>query len=216
MNLQWIRDCWSLFVLNLPSIVSTKALYDLFREVGFVFDVFVPRHKSNGVSRGFGFVHFKTEWDARKAISLFHGRVGGGNCISVQMAEFDNRNSGGSRVQLSRWETRRSVPGGGADWYSIPVDGDGKREIGVGRELSLHVVKVPEGVSSALKKEVCDCFVATALRRDTCATKVEGWFQQVLKVAFEVKHLTSILLWVRFLLLSFNGSCLLHRSVIFY
>lgn len=76
-NLQWIGDCWSLFVSNLPSIVSTKVLYDLFHEAGFVFDVFIPRNKSNRGSRDFGFVRFKIEWDARKAIFLFHGCVVG-------------------------------------------------------------------------------------------------------------------------------------------
>lgn len=45
VNLRWIRDCWSLFVSNLPETVTTKDLYDLFREPGVVFDVFVPRNK---------------------------------------------------------------------------------------------------------------------------------------------------------------------------
>lgn len=84
-NLWWIRDCWSLFVSNLPLDVSSKELYGLFREAGFVFDVFVPKNKVSGSSRGFGFVRFKIEWDTTKAINLLHGQLVVSKWISVQM-----------------------------------------------------------------------------------------------------------------------------------
>lgn len=74
LNLWWIRDRRSLFVFNLPHEASMKDLYDLFREAGFVFDVFVPKNKATGASRDFGFVRFKTKWDAKKAINLLHGQ----------------------------------------------------------------------------------------------------------------------------------------------
>lgn len=38
-----------------------KGTLRTFREVGFVFDVFVPKNKANGKSKGFGFLRFKTE-----------------------------------------------------------------------------------------------------------------------------------------------------------
>lgn len=92
-NLRWIRDCWSFFVTNLSPVVTTKDLYGHFREAGtVVFDVFVPKNNSSGASRGFGFIRFKTEWDARKVIKLSNGRSIGGKQISVQMAKYDNHN----------------------------------------------------------------------------------------------------------------------------
>lgn len=67
-NLGWIRDGWSLFVSNLSPATTTKNLFDVFKEAGPVFDVFLPKDKITGKGRGFGFVRFKTEWDANKAI----------------------------------------------------------------------------------------------------------------------------------------------------
>lgn len=51
-------------------------------------------------------------------------------------------------------------------------------------------------VSSELKKEVCDSFVATAIRPDICEWEVEGWFSHV-KIAVELKRLNHLLLWVK-------------------
>lgn len=83
-NLLWIRSCGTLFVSNMPQNVTTKELFGLFHEVGFVFDVFVPKNRATGGSRGFGFVRLKTEWDTNKAISLLNGRLVGGKRFSVQ------------------------------------------------------------------------------------------------------------------------------------
>lgn len=55
------------------------------------FRCFIPRNRVNGSSRGFGFVLHKTEWDARKAITLLNGHLIGGNKISVQVAKFVRR-----------------------------------------------------------------------------------------------------------------------------
>lgn len=75
-----------------------------------MFDVFVPKNKVMGESKGFGFVRFKT--DARKAINLLHGRNVGGKKITVQMAKNINRNIGESRMQTRGTEYMRSgVPG---------------------------------------------------------------------------------------------------------
>lgn len=64
--------------------MTEKDHFGHFREVGVVFDVFIP-------TRGFGFVRYKTEWDARRAINLLNGRLIGGKKISVQMAKYEGR-----------------------------------------------------------------------------------------------------------------------------
>ena len=51
-----IRDCWSLFMINLAPSTTTKDLFNLFKEAGPVFDVFLPKDSSSGQGRGFGFV----------------------------------------------------------------------------------------------------------------------------------------------------------------
>lgn len=111
-DLWWIRDCWSFFVSNLPHNVTLKELHGLFRENDFVFFVFVPKNKVTGASIAFGFVRFKTEWDARKSINLLDGHLVGGKRISVQMVKYENRNTGGSSAQTWRNDNRRGgVPG---------------------------------------------------------------------------------------------------------
>ena len=64
-NLGQIRACWSLLVLNLSPAMTTEDLFDVFKEACPVFDVFLPKDNITGKGRGFGFVRFKTEWDAR-------------------------------------------------------------------------------------------------------------------------------------------------------
>lgn len=39
-KLGWIRECWSLLVTNLSQRVTTKILFDVFREAGPVFCLF--------------------------------------------------------------------------------------------------------------------------------------------------------------------------------
>lgn len=46
---------------NLFPNVTAKDLHGNFHEAGFVFDVFIPRNKNAGGSRGFRFVFHKTE-----------------------------------------------------------------------------------------------------------------------------------------------------------
>ncbi|XXG80484.1 hypothetical protein AAC387_Pa09g1336 [Persea americana] len=90
-KLAWIRDCWSLFVTNLAPATTTKDLFDVFKEAGPVFYVFLPKDRSSRQGRGFGFVHFKTEWDANRAIQRLNGRIVCGRKLGVQIAKVINR-----------------------------------------------------------------------------------------------------------------------------
>lgn len=51
-KLAWMRDCWSLFVMNLHPVTTTKDLFFVFREAGPVFDVFVLRKKKIQAEEG--------------------------------------------------------------------------------------------------------------------------------------------------------------------
>lgn len=87
----WIRDCWPLFVTNLAPSTTTKDLFNLFKEAGPAFDVFLPKDGSSGQGRGFDFVRFKTEWDANRAIKNLNDRVVYGRRIGVQITKELNR-----------------------------------------------------------------------------------------------------------------------------
>lgn len=95
---------------------------------------------------------------------------------------------------------RGGVPGGvdqrGRSHLQEPFIG-AKHGAWAVKEGSLQVVKVVDFVSSELKKEVCDSFVATAIRPNICEWEVEGWFSHVMKIAVELKRLNHLLLWVK-------------------
>lgn len=65
------------------------------------------------------------------------------------------------------------------------------------KEGNLHVIKVPASVSSMLKKEVYDSFVATSVRSDVTKGDIEGWLTHQMGAAVEVKQLTYSLFWVK-------------------
>lgn len=48
-------------------------------------------------------------------------------------------------------------------------------EVQVAHEVSLQIVKVPKTMSSALKRAVCDSFVATGVRFDMSEKEIEEW-----------------------------------------
>lgn len=56
--------------------------------------------------RGFGFVHFKTEWDSNRAIQRLNGRMVGGRCIGVQREKYSDRNGRQSSQKVSIIEKR--------------------------------------------------------------------------------------------------------------
>lgn len=57
-----------LFVGSLPWSLNTDALRELFAEYGEITDCIVMSDRETGRSRGFGFVTFQQEEDAKKAL----------------------------------------------------------------------------------------------------------------------------------------------------
>ncbi|XXG47463.1 hypothetical protein AAC387_Pa02g2108 [Persea americana] len=89
-------------------MVTIKDLFEVFREVGQVFDVFLPKDRLNGRGRGFGFVRFKTEWHANRAIRSLNGRMVGGRRIGEQKAKYVDRNSRKTCYSLAVKSTRKA------------------------------------------------------------------------------------------------------------
>ncbi|XP_047314443.1 probable splicing factor, arginine/serine-rich 4 [Impatiens glandulifera] len=91
-----IPDCTSEPSSPSPYIVNHKRrggtsaddLFPLFDKYGNVVDVFIPRDRRIGDSRGFAFVRYKYADEAQKAVEKLDGRVVDGREILVQFAKY--------------------------------------------------------------------------------------------------------------------------------
>ena len=86
------NEAFSLFVLNLPETISKLELEAMFCRAGRIVDSFIPIDRNTGKKRGFGFVRFKSEIEALKAIDLRNGSKWGGKKITVNLAHPRTRN----------------------------------------------------------------------------------------------------------------------------
>ncbi|KAI7748238.1 hypothetical protein M8C21_031524 [Ambrosia artemisiifolia] len=66
-----IRDTYSLLVLNITFRTTADDLFPLFDKYGKVVDVFIPRDRRTGDSRGFAFVRYKYADEAQKAFAKY-------------------------------------------------------------------------------------------------------------------------------------------------
>ncbi|KAG7020212.1 Serine/arginine-rich splicing factor SC35 [Cucurbita argyrosperma subsp. argyrosperma] len=81
-----IRDTYSLLVLNITFRTTADDLYPLFDKYGKVVDVFIPRDRRTGDSRGFAFVRYKYADEAQKAIDKLDVRPK--NHVKLELLEF--------------------------------------------------------------------------------------------------------------------------------
>lgn len=83
-----------LYIGNLPWSVRQDDLMQLFGQVGQITDAVVITDRNTGRSRGFGFVEYASDEDARKAIQQFNGYDLSGRKLTVNeaRAKQDNRN----------------------------------------------------------------------------------------------------------------------------
>ncbi|KAG6519154.1 hypothetical protein ZIOFF_022643 [Zingiber officinale] len=88
-----IKDTYSLLVLNISFRTNADDLFPLFDRYGKVVDVFIPRDRRTGESRGFAFVRYKYADEAQMAVERLDGKfppwreVDGRN-IMVQFAKY--------------------------------------------------------------------------------------------------------------------------------
>jgi RNA recognition motif-containing protein len=102
-----------LFVGGLPYAATDQELSDFFAQIGEVASVQVITDKYTGQGKGFGFVEYKNDADADKAIKELSGKDFGGRKIIVNEARpreerpaggggYDRRGGGDSRGSR-RW-----------------------------------------------------------------------------------------------------------------
>ncbi|XXG70691.1 hypothetical protein AAC387_Pa07g0116 [Persea americana] len=83
-----IRDTFSLLVLNITFRTTADDLFPLFDKYGKVVDIFIPRDRRTGDSRGFAFVRYKYADEAQKAVERLDGITVDGRDIMVQFAKY--------------------------------------------------------------------------------------------------------------------------------
>ncbi|KAJ4953762.1 hypothetical protein NE237_030594 [Protea cynaroides] len=83
-----IKDTYSLLVLNITFRTTADDLFPLFDKYGKVVDIFIPRDRRTGDSRGFAFVRYKYADEAQKAVEKLDGRNVDGRDIMVQFAKY--------------------------------------------------------------------------------------------------------------------------------
>lgn len=74
------------YVGNLPWTIDDNKLKDMFSEFGEITEAVVIKDKYNGRSKGFGFVTFANEEDAKKAISEMNEKEIEGRALNVNEA----------------------------------------------------------------------------------------------------------------------------------
>src|SRR5215475_6104753 len=97
-----------LYVGNLPYNTSEEDLRNLFSQYGNVESVAVITDRETGRSKGFGFVEFGDDTEARNAISALSGQEFGGRALTVNEARPKTGTGGGGRGGYG---------GGGRDRY---------------------------------------------------------------------------------------------------
>ena len=84
-----------LYVGNLPYNTSEDDLRSLFSTYGAVSSVAIITDRDTGRSKGFGFVEFGNDDEARNAISALSGQEYGGRALTVNEARPKTQGGGG-------------------------------------------------------------------------------------------------------------------------
>jgi RNA recognition motif-containing protein len=84
-----------LYVGNLPYNTTEEDLRNLFSQYGSVDSVAVITDRETGRSKGFGFVEFGNDSEARTAIQALSGQEYGGRALSVNEARPKTAGGGG-------------------------------------------------------------------------------------------------------------------------
>ncbi len=108
-----------IFIGNLSFSTTEDKLFELVSPFGEVQDVAIPVSRDSGRSRGFAFVTFNNEEDAKKALELDGKEVDSRN-IRVSLANSEAKTGGGSGGA-------RRGSGGGGGKRPYKADGGGGR-----------------------------------------------------------------------------------------
>ena len=125
-----------LFIRNLSYDTDRESLQSVFKEAT---DVFLPKDRETGETRGFGFLTFESIADAEKALKNYNGTQVDGREVTLRFAE-ERGDGGGGGGGGGRGGSRRGGGGfgrggGGGSYggYGGGGGGGGGRSYGGGR-----------------------------------------------------------------------------------
>lgn len=82
-----------LYVGNLNYRTTEAELEEKFAEAGTIVSAVILTDRMTGRSRGFGFVEYETEDEAKSAMEMFNGQEFGGRTLRVDVARERSNNS---------------------------------------------------------------------------------------------------------------------------
>ena len=74
------------YVANLPYLTTEPELRALFSKAGNVMSVKIVQDRQSGQPRGIAFVEMSTQWEGRRAVSMFNRQDFMGNNLLVKEA----------------------------------------------------------------------------------------------------------------------------------
>ena len=96
-----------LYVGNLSRTTTEDELKTLFAQAGSVESVVIITDRDTNRSKGFGFIEMKSQVEAEKAISMFHGFSVGGNDLKVSIAKPKARQGRNNNYRQQNTRNRR-------------------------------------------------------------------------------------------------------------
>ncbi|MEB2311613.1 MAG: hypothetical protein OZ921_02665 [Sorangiineae bacterium] len=147
------EDACKLFVAGLPDSISEDGLRELFEELGVsVANVSLPRDRSTGRPRGFGFVTLATPAEAERARASLDGSLQSGRPMSVRPFQSEPPRRGESRGDAGPGPSPGAA-GGDRTLYvgNLPYDANSSdietlfRELGAGPVARVHLPVGPDG-----------------------------------------------------------------------
>lgn len=106
-----------LFVANIPYESTEDDIRDLFSNHGEVVDFYMPTDRDTGNYKGFAFVTYSSEPEARDAIEAINGQEFNGRNLHVDEAKEKKPSGGGGGGKFRNNRNDRGDRGGRRDRY---------------------------------------------------------------------------------------------------
>ena len=146
------EDARKLFVAGLPDSITEEVLRQLFQATGgTVLEVSLPKDRTSGRTRGFGFVTLETVEQAERSRSALDGSVQAGRAISVR--PFQGGSGSGSGGGSARREVRVENPS-----FNVPASSSAE-------DRTLYVGNLPyDATVEEIEELLTRCGVTPVLR----------------------------------------------------
>ncbi|OUZ99323.1 RNA recognition motif domain [Macleaya cordata] len=196
-----IRDTYSLLVLNITFRTTADDLFPLFDKYGKVVDIFIPRDRRTGDSRGFAFVRYKYADEAQKAVEKLDGRNVDGRNMMVQFAKYGpnaepiRKGRIVEKVSRTRGRSRsRSPRPRTCGWTDRPLMLDSLSLLGLARQLSTEMTTGTGIIEGEVVVEVGTDMIVTGIMEGKGIITVEAGARVQVLIIIKVVVETGIMM----------------------